>query len=141
MEQVANAARAPQQPATARREIGHETVSPGAVIFSRAGLCTGIRRTLPVAASSLAYGLVFGVLARGAGLSLAEVGLMSGVVCAGASQFVALGLWTTPLPVAGIILATAIVNLRHLLLGAALRPWFARLCRLLRLSAGLPGWR
>jgi 4-azaleucine resistance transporter AzlC len=97
------------------------------VIFSRAGLFTGIRRTLPVAASSLAYGLVFGMLARGAGLSLGEVGLMSGLVCAGASQFVALGLWTTPLPVAGIIVATAIVNLRHLLLGAALRPWLGRL--------------
>src|SRR5215217_5618222 len=127
MEQVANAARAPRQPGTAKRGFGHELAAPGPMIFSRAGLFTGIRRTLPVAASSLAYGLVFGVLARGAGLSLTEVGLMSGVVCAGASQFVALGLWTTPLPVAGIIVATAIVNLRHLLLGAALRPWLGQL--------------
>src|SRR5262245_35695771 len=52
---------------------------------------------------------------------------MSGLVCAGAGQLVVLGLRAAPLPVAGITLATAIVNLRHLLLGAALRPWLGRL--------------
>src|SRR5260221_13177495 len=53
---------------------------------------------------------------------------MSAFVFAGASQFVALTLWiVNPLPVITIILTTFIVNLRHVLMGASLRPWFARL--------------
>jgi predicted branched-subunit amino acid permease len=39
----------------------------------------------------------------------------------------ALGLWAFPLPATAIVLATLVVNLRHLLMGAALQPWFARL--------------
>jgi 4-azaleucine resistance transporter AzlC len=67
------------------------------------------------------------VLARQAGLSPLEATLMSGLVFAGAAQFVALGLWTVPLPVVAIVLTTLVVNLRHVLMGASLRPWFARL--------------
>lgn len=104
-----------------------EATPPARMAFTRAGLRDGIRGTLPLALNSLAGGIVFGVLARQAGMGLAEVGLMSGLVCAGAAQFVVVGLWSPPLPVGGIILATAIVNLRHLLLGASLRPWLERL--------------
>jgi 4-azaleucine resistance transporter AzlC len=95
--------------------------------FSRAGLLAGARRSLPLGLSIFTYGLVFGVLARQSGLSLGEAMLMSGVVFAGASQFVALGLWVSPLPVAAIVLTTLVVNLRHLLMGAALGPYFRRL--------------
>ena len=75
----------------------------------------GARACLPVAISVAAYGLVWGVLARGAGLSLLEVVMMSGLVFAGSAQFVALDLWTaTPssLPIGPLILAALIVNLR-----------------------------
>jgi 4-azaleucine resistance transporter AzlC len=48
-------------------------------------------------------------------------------VFAGSSQFVALGLWAAPLPVLAIVLTTLVVNLRHVLMGAALRPWLSRL--------------
>ena len=85
----------------------------------------GARACLPVAISVAAYGLVWGVLARGAGLSLIEVMMMSGLVFAGSAQFVALDLWTaTPssLPIGALILAALIVNLRYLLLTATLRP-------------------
>jgi 4-azaleucine resistance transporter AzlC len=53
--------------------------------------------------------------------------LMSGLVDAGSAQFVALGLWVVPLPILAIALTTLVVNLRHLVMGAALRPWFSRL--------------
>ena len=77
----------------------------------------------PVAVSIAAYGLVWGVLARPAGLSVGEVALMSALVFAGASQFVALEMWSTSaLPVGAIVLAVAIVNLRILLMTATLRP-------------------
>jgi predicted branched-subunit amino acid permease len=97
------------------------------VTFTRAGLAVGVRRTLPIALGDFAFGLVFGVVARQAGLSLSESVLMSGLVFAGAAQFIAIGLWTAPLPIVSLIVTTLVVNLRHLLMGAALRPWFARL--------------
>lgn len=87
----------------------------------------GARACLPVAVSVAAYGLVWGVLARGAGLSLFEAAAMSGLVFAGAAQFVALDLWTTTpstLPIGPLILAAFIVNLRYLLLTATLRPLY-----------------
>src|SRR5690606_3472175 len=87
----------------------------------------GARACVPVAISVAAYGLVWGVLARGAGLSLLEVVLMSGLVFAGAAQFVALDLWSaTPasLPIGALVLAAFIVNLRYLLLTATLRPLY-----------------
>ncbi len=87
----------------------------------------GARACVPVAISVAAYGMVWGVLARGAGLSLIEVIMMSGLVFAGAAQFVALDLWTaTPasLPIGALVLAAFIVNLRYLLLTATLRPLY-----------------
>lgn len=83
----------------------------------------GVRMFLPVAISIAAYGVVWGVLAGQAGLSVLEVALMSGLVFAGASQFVALDMWSPgSLPVLSIIIAAAIVNLRMLLMSATLRP-------------------
>lgn len=82
---------------------------------------------LPVALTDSAVALVFGVLAKQAGLSVLETVLMSALMFAGAAQFVVLGLWASPLPVASLILTTLVVNLRHVLMGAALRPWFSRL--------------
>ena len=83
----------------------------------------GVRMFLPVAISIAAYGVVWGVLAGQAGLSVLEAALMSGLVFAGASQFVALDMWSpSNLPVLSIIIAAAIVNLRMLLMSATLRP-------------------
>ncbi|WP_375452455.1 AzlC family ABC transporter permease [uncultured Devosia sp.] len=93
--------------------------------WSSTAYLAGARACIAVAISVAAYGLVWGVLARQAGLSLLEVVLMSGLVFAGSAQFVALDLWTaTPstLPIGPIVLATLIVNLRYLLLTATLRP-------------------
>ncbi|MDB5075287.1 MAG: hypothetical protein JWO42_1466, partial [Chloroflexi bacterium] len=90
--------------------------------LSRAALIEGARQALPLALSIFAYGLVFGVLAGQAGLSAPESLLMSMLVFAGSAQFVALGLWVAPLPVVPIVLTTLVVNVRHVLMGAALRP-------------------
>jgi 4-azaleucine resistance transporter AzlC len=93
--------------------------------WTSAQFYAGARACIPVAISVGAYGIVWGVLAKQAGLSLLEVILMSGLVFAGSAQFVALDLWTaTPatLPIGPIVLATMIVNLRYLLLTATLRP-------------------
>ena len=91
----------------------------------------GMRMFAPVAISIAAYGVVWGVLAGQAGMSVLEVLLMSGLVFAGASQFVALDMWTPgSLPIVSIVIAVAIVNLRLLLMTATLRPpWRTCRCR------------
>lgn len=99
---------------------------------SRSEYFRGARAFLPLAVSIAAYGVVWGVLAGQAGLSVLDVLLMSGLVFAGASQFVALDMWTAgALPIASILIATAIVNLRMALMSATMHP----------LVAGLPRWR
>ncbi len=100
------------------------------VTFDLKGGLAGARQTLPIALSICAEGLAFGVLAQQARLSILEVLLMSGFVFAGSAQLIALSLWLTPLPIAAILFTTLIVNLRNVLLGVAISPWFLRLPRL-----------
>jgi 4-azaleucine resistance transporter AzlC len=102
-------------------------MSIDAVTFTRIGLLAGVKRTFPLALSVAAYGLAFGVIARQAGLSWIETLLMSALVNAGGSQFVAMGLWNAPPPIFTIVFTTFIVNLRHVLMGAALRAYLSKL--------------
>jgi 4-azaleucine resistance transporter AzlC len=73
--------------------------------------------------SVFAFGVVYGLAARAAGLSLVEAVAMSVFVFAGASQFVAAGLIAQATPWPAIVLLTALLNARHLLYSAALVPW------------------
>jgi 4-azaleucine resistance transporter AzlC len=100
------------------------------VTFTLAGALAGARKCLPVAISGCVIGLVFGTLAGQAGLGAGEAALMSVLVFSGAAQFVVLGLWASPLPLATIALTTLVVGLRHVLMGAALGPVFSKLPRL-----------
>lgn len=99
----------------------------GGVTFTLAGALAGARGCAPVVVSGLAIGLVFGVLARQAGLSAAEAVAMSALVFSGAAQFAVLGLWGPALPVFAITLTTLVIGLRHLLMGAALSPFFSKI--------------
>lgn len=103
---------------------GHDVDPPDSARFSLSGFRLGVRQTLPLLPSTLLIGVVFGVLARQVGISLPAAALMSTTVFSGAAQFVAIGLWTSPLPIATLILSTFILSLRHVLMGATLRPWF-----------------
>jgi 4-azaleucine resistance transporter AzlC len=80
-----------------------------------------------VAASTVAFGLLFGVLSGKAGLSLGEVCLMSALVFTGAGQVVAIGMWATPIPFVAIVVTTLLVGLRHVLMGLTLQPWYSQL--------------
>ncbi len=99
------------------------------MVFTRDGLTRGAWAILPLAFGGALFGTALGMMARQAGLSAAEIVLMSLTVFAGASQFLALELWAQPLPVLAIVLSTAAVNARHLLMGAALAPWLMPLKR------------
>lgn len=84
---------------------------------------TGMRLALPVVLGYLPVGFAFGVLAVQAGMTPVTVGLMSYFVYAGSGQLIAAGLLASGVSTAGIVLTTFVVNLRHLLMSAALTPY------------------
>lgn len=81
--------------------------------------------TAGIAVSAGGFGLVYGLAAREAGLSVIEVAAMSTLVFAGGAQFAALGYIAAGLPWLSTVLLTAFVNARHVLYGAALAPFVA----------------
>lgn len=91
--------------------------------MSRRLIRQGIGTAIPVALGYLPLGFAFGVLARGAGLGIAEVLAMSTLVYAGSGQFIAVGLLQAGAGVWSIVITTFLVNLRHLLMGASLVPY------------------
>lgn len=57
-------------------------------------------------------------------MSWLEAVLMTGLSLAGGSEFAAVGLWYSPLPILLIIGTTLLVNSRHILMGIAFIPFF-----------------
>lgn len=88
----------------------------------RSDFLRGARLALPIVLGYLAIGLPFGVLARTSGLSVGEVAAMSLLVYAGSAQFIGANLLATGAPAEVIVGTTFLVNLRHLLMSAALAP-------------------
>lgn len=82
----------------------------------------GALHILPLMLGAAPFGLLLGSLAARAGLSPLEVVLMSAVIFAGSSQFIAVELWGAGAGGAAIVGSVLLVNLRHLLLGASLAP-------------------
>lgn len=80
----------------------------------------GIRLGIPIAIGYMPIAVTFGVLGKQTGLSPLEATGMSALVFAGASQFIALSLVQAGVSYAEIILATFILNLRHLLMSTSL---------------------
>jgi 4-azaleucine resistance transporter AzlC len=81
-----------------------------------------MRAALPVVLGYLGIGLAAGVVERAAGLSYAEVLLISTVLYAGSAQFVVTSMLSLASPASAIVLTVFFLNLRHLLLSAALAP-------------------
>ncbi|WP_049926463.1 AzlC family ABC transporter permease [Halopiger goleimassiliensis] len=124
---------APEQDSSETTPTDDADGPPGeSVTFDREGIRAGFLTCVPVAVGVGGYGVAFGVLARQAGLSVAEAALMSATVFAGAAQIVAVELWpdplpvlwADPLPVLTIVATVFAINLRYSLMGAALQPWF-----------------
>jgi 4-azaleucine resistance transporter AzlC len=81
-----------------------------------------LRDIAPVAVAAVPIGLLFGAVAVAKGLSPLEATLMSALVFAGGAQFAAIETWSYPVPVAAIVFATLLINIRHVLMGASLAP-------------------
>lgn len=83
--------------------------------------------TFGIAVSVGAFGLVFGLAARGASYSIVEALAMSTIGFAGAAQFAVIGFVVAGAPWAVIALLTFLLNARHLLYSASLAPHLRRL--------------
>jgi 4-azaleucine resistance transporter AzlC len=80
----------------------------------------GLSAGWPICLGYLPIGMAFGVLAQKAGLTPLQIGLMSILVFAGSSQFIAVSMIAMGASAAAIITTTFMVNLRHLLMSSAL---------------------
>ena len=87
---------------------------------------------LGIVVSAIGFGLVYGLTARNAGLSLPEAIGLSLLTFAGAAQFAAVGLIASGVAWPAIVLLTAFLNARHLLYAAALFPWLRTVPRRIR---------
>lgn len=89
---------------------------------ARSEFLAGARAVIPLVIGSIPFGIIFGTLATGSGLSFAGTMAMSAFVFAGSSQFIAVGLLSSSTAIPLIILTTLVVNLRHLLYAVSLVP-------------------
>ncbi len=123
-------------------EIGNEsapTVTEGSgstapIIEASSSLRTAevlraVKTAWPILIALVPMALVLGAQAAQRGITVPEVTLMTAFNYAGGSEFAAVGLWASPLPVALIVGMTFLVNSRHLLMGAALAPYIGHLPR------------
>jgi 4-azaleucine resistance transporter AzlC len=88
----------------------------------RSEFLAGARDTFPLIVGAIPFGIIFGTLAAGSGLSFAATMAMSAFVFAGSAQFIAVGLLAAGTGWPFIVLTTFVVNLRHALYSATLAP-------------------
>ena len=87
----------------------------------------GARSEIPLLIGVFPFGLIYGALALGSGLSPAASQMMSSIVFAGSAQFITAQLVHDAVPGFVIVLTIAVVNLRHMLYSASLAPYVASL--------------
>lgn len=85
-------------------------------------MATALQQSAPVILGYLPVGFAYGVLAQKAGLSVLNTVLMSVLVYAGSAQLIAVAMFAAGAAPLAVIVTTFIVNLRHLLMSAALAP-------------------
>jgi len=89
----------------------------------------GMRAAWPICIGYIPLGLAFGIIAQKAGFGLLDIAIMSMVVFAGSSQFIAVAMLSVGSSPLSIILTTFMVNLRHVLMSSALAVYLQRVRR------------
>lgn len=87
----------------------------------------GVKDCLPTVLGYLSIGFAAGVIGRTSGLSILEIVCMSVFVYAGSAQFIMSGMLMAGSSGIAVVLTVFLVNLRHLLMSAALAPYFKHL--------------
>ncbi len=93
----------------------------------RSELIAGIRAELPLLIGVIPFGLIYGVLALGAGIPPNQAQAMSAIVFAGSSQFILTQLVYSHVPALVMVLTVGVVNLRHALYSLSLAPYLKSL--------------
>src|SRR5690606_31148470 len=96
----------------------------------------GLRDAIPALIATGTWGLVTGIAIVKSGLSEALATFMTLAVYAGSAQLTALPLISERVPLWLIFAAGFVVNIRFLIFGAALQPFFRHLSWLKRLGVG-----
>lgn len=86
----------------------------------RKSIQAGALASAPIVIGYFPIAMAFGLLAKNTGVSIQDTGFFSLIVYAGASQFMALDLISAGIHTGSIILATLLLNLRHMMMSAAL---------------------
>jgi 4-azaleucine resistance transporter AzlC len=97
-----------------------DSVSPPKKHDFKTSILQGLSAAWPICLGYIPIGIAFGVLAQKAGLYPIEIMLMSILVFAGSSQFIAVSMLSTGAGAVSIIITTFAVNLRHLLMSSSL---------------------
>ncbi|WP_240647748.1 AzlC family ABC transporter permease [Paenibacillus nanensis] len=84
----------------------------------------GVIDCIPTLLGYLSIGFACGVVGKTAGLSVIEIALLSLFLYAGSAQFIVAGMIAAGSPAIPIIVTILFVNLRHLLMSAAMVPFF-----------------
>lgn len=87
---------------------------------SKSNFTHGVATALPLVIGYLPIAVSFGVIARNAGIPLLQTILMSALVYAGASQFMAVNMIVAGAGGLEIVTATFVLNLRHLIMSLSL---------------------
>lgn len=87
----------------------------------------GCRDILPLIVGAVPFGIIFGTLAVGAGLTGWQAMGMSALVFAGSAQFISITLIAGGVGTAVVLLTTFVVNLRHALYSASMQPFVRHL--------------
>ena len=80
----------------------------------------GIAGAWPICLGYFPIGMALGVLARQAGMSPLDIGLMSLLVFAGSAQFIAVAMLADGASASAIVATTFVVNFRHVLMSSSL---------------------
>lgn len=97
-----------------------------------AELGNGVKQELPITLGVLPFGMIFGVIAVGAGIPPLLAQAMSFIVFAGSAQFIGAQLIGLATPTAVVLVTTLVVNARHLLYSASVAPYLQPLSPLWR---------
>lgn len=111
-------------------------ISNNVLLREESSFFAGVRDCLPTVLGYLSIGFAAGVVEKTAGLSIVEIALMSLLLYAGSAQFIAAAMIGANSPTFAIIFTIFFVNLRHLLMSAALSPYFRHLTPLKNILIG-----
>jgi 4-azaleucine resistance transporter AzlC len=87
----------------------------------------GMRDQIPLLLGVVPFGLIFGALARNAGIPALESQAFSLLIFAGSAQFIAAGLVAEATPAVVVVLTILLVNLRHMLYSATMASYLSKL--------------